>query len=489
MMVMILLALLGVVCRVRLYLARTSFWNDEAFIVLNVEDHPASAMMGPLDYNQAAPPAFMWVERAAFVWLGNGEYALRLIPLVCGVTALAVFARLAWRELAPPAAAFAVGLFAFTDKLIDYSAQVKQYSGDGLVAVVLIALALAWKDRRRAALRFIILSVVAATAVWISHPAAIVFAALSLALAIPCAREGWAGWIAWVGGNIVVAASFGILYHYSIVREQDPFLYKFWAPGFPPTDRLWQVPGWLCGRLLELARQPLAPLGALTGILAMLGVVELALSRRLILLSACIGPIVLTVAAAFDRKYPFSPSRLTIYLLPGLVLLCGAGALFLMRRLPRPWRYWSVAAPAALLGCMMAAAGGRVFHPHFYSHIRPVVDYVRVHRQPGDALFLLGVPKERHLEFYCYWRHPEPPVFAVLPGPEQLPFGRFWLIFPFAPGHPAAFIESAVKEAGSVARQDGPSFFIPEGGAAYLFDRPAATSQPAAAAAAGGPSK
>src|SRR5579872_3546984 len=74
----LLLVFLGVVCRVRLYAARISYWNDEAFVVLNVLDHRASELIGPLDYNQAAPPGFLWIERAAAVTLGTGEYSLRL---------------------------------------------------------------------------------------------------------------------------------------------------------------------------------------------------------------------------------------------------------------------------------------------------------------------------------------------------------------------------------------------------------------------------
>ena len=465
------LVLLGVACRLRQYLARTSYWNDEAFIVLNIVDHPASHMLGPLDYNQAAPPAFMWIERAAAVTWGFGEYSLRLFPLVAGLTALGLFAPLAWRVLPGAAAVLAVGWFAFAEKLVGYCAEVKQYSSDALVAVVLLLAAVGTGARWTAARRFLIVSAIAAVAVWLSHPAAIVFGALSLALALPCLREGRGGRIAWVGGNLLVVASFALLYRFSIIREQDPFLYRFWADGFPPAGHPLQVPRWLGQQLWELARQPFPQLWALTAALALLGIAELVVRRGWVLLAACVAPVVLTIIAAFDRKYPFSPSRLTMFLLPGLLLLCGAGAAFLTTRLRRPWNVLGCALPAVLLGYGAATAGGRVAHPHFRSHMRPAAQYVRAHRRPGDVLYVLGQPHERHLEFFCYWRHPDPPLYAQFPSLNEIPHGRFWIVYAFAPGHPVSFIEPVLSEARTVAAQRA-AIEVKEGAAAYLFERP-----------------
>src|SRR5579884_2155626 len=154
--VVLALVLAGAALRLAHYLADASFWSDEAFLVLNIIDHPASRLLGPLDYGQACPPAFLWVQRAIALTIGHGEYAMRLVPLLSGMSALAVFAALAWRTLAPPVAACAVAWFAFTDKLVSYSAELKQYSSDALLAVVLLFVLLAWRGRAAAGTRFLL---------------------------------------------------------------------------------------------------------------------------------------------------------------------------------------------------------------------------------------------------------------------------------------------------------------------------------------------
>src|SRR6185437_5406494 len=93
------LVLAGSLIRIRQVGARQSFWNDEAFIVLNVLHHTDAQLIGHLDYDQAAPPAFLWIERLMAVHFGANEYALRAQALFCGITLLAIFAALAWRVL------------------------------------------------------------------------------------------------------------------------------------------------------------------------------------------------------------------------------------------------------------------------------------------------------------------------------------------------------------------------------------------------------
>lgn len=476
---LIVAVLLGAVCRMRQYLARTSYWNDEAFIVLNIVDHPHSWMLGPLDYNQAAPPAFLWIEQAAARLLGTSEYSLRLFPLLSGLAALGMFAVLAWRVMPGPAAVFATGWFAVAEKLVSYSAELKQYSSDAMVAVPLILLTIAPTGRGRASRRFLWVAATAAVAVWLSHPAVIVFAALSLALAVPCWREGWTGLGKWAAGNLLVLASFVTLYRHSIVHEQDPFLYRFWADGFPPAGHPSAAPRWLVSQLYELARQPFTTLKAVTAALAILGIADLMVRRQAVFLTACVAPVALSIAAAFAGKYPFAPSRLTMFLFPSLLFLCGAGARLLMAG-KSPRLVWVGAVlPLALLVFGVVTAAGRVVHPHYYSHIRPVVQYVRAHRKAGDALYLLGSPNAdprtpwgRHMEFLCYWRNPDPPWQMTLPSADRLP-ARFWIVYPFTPGHPTDFIQPALDEAESVAIQRD-QMIDKHGGAARLFERAAA---------------
>ena len=69
---LLLILAAGLLFRLRYFFARASFWRDEAFIVLNIRDHRALDLIGPLEHGQASPPLFLFAERAMAVMFGAG---------------------------------------------------------------------------------------------------------------------------------------------------------------------------------------------------------------------------------------------------------------------------------------------------------------------------------------------------------------------------------------------------------------------------------
>src|SRR5438552_759946 len=59
-----------------------SMWHDEAALVLNVLQSGFGELLGPLRFAEAAPPLFLWAERAVSLVFGDGTFALRLVPFV-----------------------------------------------------------------------------------------------------------------------------------------------------------------------------------------------------------------------------------------------------------------------------------------------------------------------------------------------------------------------------------------------------------------------
>ena len=130
----------------------------------------------------------------------------------------------------------------------------------------------------------------------------------------------------------------------------------------------------------------------------------------------CLAPIALTAIAAFARQYPFGGSRLTIFLIPSLLLLSAAGIAFVLDVLPADVRSLGIAAAVPLLAMGLGSQGYRLA-TRYRSHIRPAVEYVQAHRKPGDAVYNAGTGnfqpqrlRHRHLEILCYWPHPAPPL-------------------------------------------------------------------------------
>jgi hypothetical protein len=477
------LLVFGTLVRVRQYAARTSFWRDEAFVVLNVRHLSIWQLMGKLKWDQAAPPLFLWALRGMRQVAGESELSLRLVALVCAVAGLIVFADLARRLLPAQAAFFAIGLLVLGRRLIEFSAEVKQYSGDVLVSALIV-----WAAIVRAgdspARRLARVAIVAAIAVWFSHTAAIVFAGVGLVLTVRCLREGRRAALWAVLCDVLFLASFATLYIVSIRKQHTSFLYDYWATSFPPWHRPAGVPLWLAGKSFQFLQTPYRWAGSVFALLLVLSVAWAAARKRWESWALCAAPLAMLLLASMVKQYPFDGGgRLTLFLMPQLFLLCGAGAAFLLDVLPTGMRPLWWALPAALLGTGIAGGLSRLARPVYHSHIRPAVEYVKTHRRPGEAIVLVGEPFDsqplesafngRHPEALCYWPDPPGPLYVELSSVRDITQKRFWVLAAFGPGDLKRF--DPVLERFRAIAVERDRFIVAQGGGAFLFERAAAS--------------
>lgn len=467
--VTVALVLFGAILRIVQYLWCQSYWGDEISLLLNTSGKSlAQLFTEKLDHSQAAPPLFLAALRGLTVTCGTSEYVQRLLPLMLGIAALPLMAILAWRVLPPRGATFVVGIVCVSDRFIWHSAEAKQYSGDLMFAIVILLLAL-WSLQRQASLRrFAILGVVAAIAIWASHPAILLFPAISL-VALACFhRDGWRRVAAYLACNVPFAVSFAFLYLFSIrIQRDDGYLQEFWADAFPDWHNPGTLPAWLLGGLQDLATYPLMPMGWL-GIalipLMIWGGIALYRRRHWIALAVILLPLAATIGAACVHAYPLSGSRIGMFLMPGLLLLCGAGVEELLNR-PQVRPSWlALAAMACVLALPTALALHRAFVPRNKSHMRPVVQYLQSHRQPGQAIYIAkGVS-----EFRWYWPDAPEPLFWT-PPQGAIPSQRFWCIFASKPNGRRSEQQDLLNTLRLKARQT--DHFQVAGGAVYGFEQ------------------
>ncbi|HEX4125818.1 MAG TPA: glycosyltransferase family 39 protein [Tepidisphaeraceae bacterium] len=450
-----LVMLLGAGLRLQRFLLRAPFWGDEAFVVLNVRDLPARRMLGPLRYDQAAPPGFLLLQKAMARAFGTGELSMRAIPLICGLAAMGIVAWLAWRLFGWPAAIFAGGLMALCQNLIEYSAEVKQYSGDACAAAILLAVALGWEG---SPLRRLWRSAIAAAIlVWFSHPAAIVFGGISAVLSIGAWRDLFGnGFRTLPGlghspspfqaegrgegpegrdaqepfGNSTrsdplpspppgrgrekdAAARFlkpllkapakvaGVLAANALFAGSFLLLYRY-SIRFEHTNFLysfwgdsfpdWSRPGTLLPWLIRQTSQWInEPYHGAGWVLAALAVLSVRRWTKPWLMVA--AALGLTVIAACLRQYPYGGSRLTLFTLPGFFLLAAAGGELIRQWMPSRWRgpWWIL--PGAVLGYGLAWGILRAAEPPYRSYLRPAIAYLETHRNPDEPIYCLGDPQ------------------------------------------------------------------------------------------------
>ncbi len=169
------LCALGAALRLWQYATGASLWADEANMALNIVERPLGSLLGPLDHRQVAPPGWLLLQKAAVTLFGDGERALRLVPLLGSLAALPLGWHVARRVLpaglGPP---LALGLLATGLPFIFYAAQAKPYATDVAVALLLLALALAVHLDGPGDGRALRLGLAGAIAPWVSYPAILV---------------------------------------------------------------------------------------------------------------------------------------------------------------------------------------------------------------------------------------------------------------------------------------------------------------------------
>lgn len=373
----------GVVLRLIAWLHNRSFWLDEVYLALNVTGRSFTELWQPLDHDQGAPVGFLMLVKAAHALAGDGERVLRFVPLVSGLLALALFARLARRLLRPDAACFAVALFACAPKLIHYSAELKQYSTDVLATVALL-LILIVRDERR----WPIAAVAGAIAVWFSHPALFVLAGVGVALGV----RAWAtGDMPRMKQLVIVGAawlvSFALCY-WLCLRDlgRNSYLLNYWSEFFAPVPpRGFDDAGWYVRTFARLFDGPGGiavadvSLAAPAGLLYLFGMYTLARSRPWLAASLA-APLLTALVASALHKYPFG-GRLLLFAVPLLFLGIAESWTALPAGFGRLCALTVLAAPA--LTSLQQAV-----RPNPTEDTRPLIEHLARHWQPGDGVYL-----------------------------------------------------------------------------------------------------
>src|ERR1700748_715444 len=87
----IAIIIVGVVLRLIYYFQNRCLFIDEANIARNIYERSLEGLAKPLNYEQYAPPLFLWIIKISTLLFGCSEFAFRLFPLLCGIASLFLF--------------------------------------------------------------------------------------------------------------------------------------------------------------------------------------------------------------------------------------------------------------------------------------------------------------------------------------------------------------------------------------------------------------
>jgi hypothetical protein len=304
--------MLGIALRLSDYLQNYSLNHDDICLALNLIQRDAAGLMRTLDFDQAAPLAFLWMERLVVVAIGYHERALRLLPFLFGCTALPLMWRVSLELMPRFEAVIALGLLAFSQALIEAGSQVKPCSLDLLAALVILSNCLPLIGEAIERRQLIVAGAAGSLLLWFSFPAVFVLAGMGGLIAATELFDYRVERLRRLLGVLVAWTISGALaYRFSMRPGMlNLRLARINAPHMFPLHMPQQWATWLIAAVYNLGSIStsvrLAPLMAL----AVLFAVAVAFWRRDRAGMLLIAPVAVCLLTAIAGRYPWFPHLL-----------------------------------------------------------------------------------------------------------------------------------------------------------------------------------
>jgi len=385
--------IIGIYLRISYYLENRSLWLDELFLAVNIVNRSFLELLEPLDHNQGSPLGFLFVIKSIATLFGNDDYILRLFPLFSGLASIPLMYCVSKRyHKTSIAHIFTVGLFVFSERLIYYSTELKQYSTDVFVILLLLLISdiyINGEDNLRNAILF---GIVGFICLLLSHPSLILLSSIALTLGVSYLRKKSKKQL-WRLGLMGIPwfLSFILIYKLQLkFLSSNIFLLDFWSDYFMPFP-LWEGCNWFRATMIEFVNNYAnLPANIVTAGFLLLGFVSY-FQRDLKSFSIILSPFLLTLLLSALKLYPFG-NRLLLFAVPLVYLLLAGGIEWLYLRIKENNKYLTIVL-TVLLGFYFIYPQIKIAYtnwisPPFIEHIKPIMSYLEENRKNSDKIYV-----------------------------------------------------------------------------------------------------
>lgn len=390
----ILVIVFGIIIRASKYLPAWSMRGDELAVTLNLINRSAIHLMTqPLDYEQAAPFGFLLTTKALLSLFGRSEYVLRLMAFLSGCISLILMNILLAKTGGRYGNVFGLSAFAVSHYLIYYSAELKQYSSDVLICLLLIWFFQKHLFKETKERDFWELGVTGTLALCFSHPALFVLIAIGFTLLLHYRKDKrklvWIAAIGMVWAGVFLAIYLVLLRH----QTTSTYLIEFWGnlASYMPIPP-WRDFVWFPVAITHL----FSNLGGLSGGFLVLAAIYLfglwifLRERNWQWVMVLTIPIAINMFVSGFQKFPFH-GRLIIYLLPLVYLVFAKGIDGLISLIRNRLAAVSVffALSAFFLRPAIPTANTYLLtRSYLQDDIKPVLSFISDNQQNDDLIYL-----------------------------------------------------------------------------------------------------
>lgn len=405
----------GILLRFYHYLDNRSLWIDEVYLSTSIVRMSFLELAtSVLDYQQKAPIGFLWLTKLSVLLFGEGEMALRLIPMLSGLAGLLLFVPVARYFLNPLGAVLAMGVLAMAPPLVYHAVEIKQYSTEMLATILVLYLYTRYHKKQDLP-SLVLWGLCGALVLWFSFSSIFILAGMAIGLSLYyLIKKDWNTFFSSLIPFTIWLISFATNFLLFTSKHTDAAWLVDWfrtREGFMPEDvSLFKKLAWVFQSFYRLLDYPLGVLwnaeplnnfeNPLLRILpkmplflllfAGVGLVYFFLKDKKTFLVLLL-PLVLTFAATLVEMYPFY-ERLLVFLAPLPILLLAKGCERLTNIIPARFK-WRYVLPLILLGWPMWSSAKQVvdtdlFWDYKKSYYREALLFIKENMREGDVVYV-----------------------------------------------------------------------------------------------------
>lgn len=389
---------IGCYLRTEQFLFNRSLWLDEAFIATSIAKGSIGSFFGPLEYGHFVPPGFSLVSRLFIVVFGNSDLTIRLFPYISSILSLFLFQKVARIYIAPKGQTVALLLFSLSESLIYYSSELKQYSVDVLVTLLLFLLAAYLQKDDFNRKKFLIGILTGAVSLWFSHPAIFTLTAIGIYLCLNCIIKRDYSRLKSISFVFCFWLLSFTLFYFLVLRKFENVCDKEWMlywwgdryHAFMPLSSFFASVRWLFYCSLKTLVNPGGFQSHYTVFVALAllyyGSISMVIKRDLKLF-VLLGPFVLALIASGMKQYPIH-GRLILFFLPSIILIISKGVTFQwLGKGTKSSQFVTAILTILLLICPLKNIFSSDF-PKKIEELKPVFKYLEQNRKKGDLVYL-----------------------------------------------------------------------------------------------------
>lgn len=329
--------LLGIALRVVVYLQNRSLMLDEANLARNIVEKSGVEFFQSLDYQQYCPPVFLLLTKWSSLTFGVQEWSLKLLPFLGGILLLLLFWRLLQELVVEPVVqGYLLLVLGFSHLAVRYSTELKQYSWDAFLALVLIYMALQYKNTTWKGKDTLVWMLLGSVLLWSSMPIIFVLAAIGLAFLYQAWTIRKMPW-GLIGAGALWLLNFGVyfwlvLYQDATANSLQQYHEQYFFNVLPSTAADWNNNYNLLLSVLTSITDQTALGLVFAALFIGIGSYQLIIKTKFIALLMLL-PILFTIVASSLGVYSLIP-RLTLFLLPIFLTILGIGLCVVWKKTP-----------------------------------------------------------------------------------------------------------------------------------------------------------